>query len=206
MSTGVVRRHAPKGDERRAALLASLADQLADSSLDSINIADISRRAGVTRSAFYFYFESKQLAVAALMEEMYDESLAAAALLVGAGDPRANIEATIRGLFEAWARHEHLFRAMLDARATSPAVREMWDADRLSFVPHVATLIAGERDAGRAPLGVDARALASVLLELNDRMLERLALGGDLSREQLTETTVAIWLRSIYGTTTGDLA
>ena len=97
------RRHAPKGDERRAALLASLADQLQDSSLDSINIADISRRAGVTRSAFYFYFESKALAVAALMEELYDESLAAAALLVGEGEPAANIEATIRGLFEARA-------------------------------------------------------------------------------------------------------
>ena len=200
MSATTARRHAPRGDERRAALLASLADQLADSSLDSINIADISRRAGVTRSAFYFYFESKQLAVAALMEEMYDESAAAAALLVGEGEPRANIEATIRALFEAWARHEHLFRAMLEARATSAAVREMWDADRTSFVPHVAALISGERLAGRAPDGVDADALASVLLELNDRMLERLALGGDLSRDRLTETVVSIWLRSIYGT------
>ena len=86
-----------------------------------------------------------RLDVAALMEEMYDESLAAAALLVGDGEPRANIEATIRGLFEAWSRHEHLFRAMLDARATSTAVREMWDADRTSFVPHVAAMITGER-------------------------------------------------------------
>ena len=59
-----------RGDQRRAALLESL-DQLLqdeDSSLDSINIADISRRAGVTRSAFYFYFDNKAAAVAALME------------------------------------------------------------------------------------------------------------------------------------------
>ncbi len=185
-----------KGDARRAALLEALADQLEESSLESITIADISRAAGVTRSAFYFYFENKQLAVAALMEEMYDESMAAAAFLDGDGSPAARVEAMVRGLFGAWERHRHLFRAMLDARATSPSVREMWDNDRASFVPHLAAVIRAERtdldDAGTT-------ALASVLLELNDRMLERLALGGDLTREQLVDTVVSIWLRSIYG-------
>ncbi len=193
------KKHAPKGDERRAALLASLSQHLQESSLDSINIADISRSAGVTRSAFYFYFESKAVAVAALSEEMYEESLAAAHLLGGDGTPAENIEATIRALFGAYERHRHMFRAMLDARATNPAAREMWDADRASFVAPVAAIIEAERASGRAPAGVDAAALASVLLELNDRMLERLALGGDLSPDQLVETLVSVWLRSIYG-------
>jgi hypothetical protein len=30
-------------------------------------------------------------------------------------------------------------------------------------------------------------------------MLERLALGGVLTREELVDTVVSIWLRSIYG-------
>ena len=64
-----------KGDERRTALLEALDHRLQESDLDSINIADISRRAGVTRSAFYFYFENKATAVAALMDEMYDDAL-----------------------------------------------------------------------------------------------------------------------------------
>ncbi len=83
---------APRGDERRTALLESLDHHLrhvdpGQGSLDSINIADISRRAGVTRSAFYFYFDNKASAVAALMEEMYDESMVAADLLRGEGSP-----------------------------------------------------------------------------------------------------------------------
>lgn len=190
-----------RGDQRRAALLESL-DQLLqdeDSSLDSINIADISRRAGVTRSAFYFYFENKAAAVAALMEEMYDEAFAATDVLVGAGDPRERVEATIRGLFAAWDRHQHLYRAMLSARATSPAVRDMWESDRQSFVPHVAGMIEAERAAGRAPGGPGATALATVLLELNDRALERLALGGPLGREEHVEAVVHIWMSTIYG-------
>ena len=60
-------------------------------------------------------------------------------------------------------------------------------------------MIEAERAAGTAPEGVDATALAGVLLELNDRMLERLALGGPLDREQLVEAVVAIWLHTIYG-------
>jgi len=193
-SAGVAR-----GDRRRTALLESLDHHLRESSLDSINIADISRRAGVTRSAFYFYFENKASAVAALMEEMYDESLLAADQLRADGSPAENIDAMVRGLFSAWDKHEHLFRASLDARATSATVRELWDDDRESFVPVIASMIEAERAAGAAPAGTDATALASVLLELNDRMLERLALGGALEREQLVEAVVSVWLHTIYG-------
>ena len=188
-----------RGDRRRTALLEALDHHLRESSLDSINIADISRRAGVTRSAFYFYFENKASAVAALMEEMYDESSAAADQLRAGGTPAENIDAMVRALFSTWDKHEHLFRASLDARATSATVRELWDSDRESFVPVVASMIEAERGTGAAPAGVDATALASVLLELNDRMLERLALGGPLGREQLVEAVVAIWLHTIYG-------
>ncbi len=190
-----------RGDERRGALLASLDQILREggTSLEAVNIAEISRRAGVTRSAFYFYFESKAAAVAALMEEMYAESLAAAANLREDATPRENIEATIRDLFATWEKHRHLFRAMLDARATSPTVRTLWEADRESFVAPLAAVIDDERAAGRAPAGAPSTALASVLLELNDRMLERLSLGGRLDREELVETVVHVWLRSIYG-------
>jgi len=187
-----------RGDRRRTALLESLDHYLRQNptqgSLDSINIADISRRAGVTRSAFYFYFENKASAVAALMEEMYDESMVAAEALTGGGTPAENIEAMVRALFSTWDKHEHLFRASLDARATSTTVRELWDSDRESFVPAVAALIEAER-----PGSANATALAGVLLELNDRMLERLALGGPLEREQLVDAVVTIWLRTIYG-------
>ena len=198
------RRPAPRSDERRSALLRSLDEHLQGSSLDSVNIADIARSAGVTRSAFYFYFESKQVAVAALVEGLYDEAYAAAALLAGDGTPAENIEATIRALFAAWDRHQHVYRAMLDARATSAAVRDLWDSDRESFVPPVAAVIDAERTAGRAPDGPDvptATALAGMLLELNDRALERLARGGPPSRDEQVATVVHIWLSSIYGRT-----
>lgn len=198
---------AQRGDVRRAALLVSLDEILREQSpdegsLSSVRIAEISRRAGVTRSAFYFYFENKQAAVAALMDEMYDQASLATAELSGEATPRENVAATISRLFDAWESHQHLFRAMLTAKATSPAVRDLWDSDRHSFIAPVAAMIQAERSAGRAPGGVDAMNVATVLLDLNDRMLERLALGGSLGRPQIQEAVIEIWLRTIYGSTT----
>lgn len=198
-STGA-RRPPQKGDQRRSALLLSLDHHLQEGSLDSINIADISRRAGVTRSAFYFYFENKAAAVAALMEELYDEIFAASRLLgSGDGTPSSRITTMVTSLFEAVRRHEHLFAAMLEARATSETVREMWDADRLSFVEPLAEMIHAERAAGRAPDGPDPAALATVLLELNDRALERVVRAGTLSVDEQVDVVTTIWLRTIYG-------
>jgi AcrR family transcriptional regulator len=195
------RRPPQKGDQRRSALLQSLDHHLQEGSFDSINIADISRQAGVTRSAFYFYFENKAAAVAALMNELYDEVFAVSRLLTSnEGTPESRIATMITGLFEAMQRHEHLFAAMLEARATSETVREMWDADRLSFVEPLAEMIRTERESGRAPAGPDPVVLATVLLELNDRALERVVRGGTLSVDEQVEAVTTIWLRTIYGT------
>jgi hypothetical protein len=92
-----------------------------------------------------------------------------------------------------------MFDAMLDARGSSASVRDIWDQARESFVEPVADMIRAERAAGTAPDGVAPEVLASVLLELNDRLLERLTLGGRLSRDELMAGGIAVWLNSIYG-------
>ncbi len=195
------RRPTQRSDHRREAILDALDRWLQEESLEAINIAEISKQAGVTRSAFYFYFENKGAAVAALMERMVDETFAVNDAFTSAADPPdSRIRAMLEGLFATWERHRHMFKAMLDARGTSASVRDIWDHARDSFVDSVASMIRSDRAAGRAPDGVDAEVLASVLLEFNDRLLERLTLGGTLTRQQLMDGAAAVWLSSIYGT------
>jgi len=201
------RRAPAKGDARREALLAALAAQLQEgATLDALNVADITRQAGVTRSAFYFYFENKAYAVAALMGEVYDGAAAASdALMSQDGTPRERLSRMLNGLFDVIGSHQHLYRAMLEARGTDEAVRKMWDSDRDSFIEPVAELIRTERAAGHAPEGADASALATVLLDLNDRALERWLSGTGPDKTTHVDTLVSVWVRSIYGTT-GDQA
>ncbi len=185
---------APEGDVRRGALLAALEEHLERTSLDDINVADISRRAGVTRSAFYFYFENKAAAVAALYEEMYAEAFDAAAVLGGEGTLRDRITTAIRAIFVGWGHRTHLYRAILDARATSAAVRDQWDAFQRSYVELVAGLIRDERASGAAPDGPDAHAVATALLDLNDRTLERLVRAPEgFDWDTHLEAVVHVW-------------
>lgn len=195
------RRSSPRGDRRRAALLDALGELLAsgDAQLDQISVGDIAAQAGVTRSAFYFYFENKAAAVAAAAEDLLREVLDAADVLVGKLPPQQRISATVRALYDAWSRHAHLFRAMLDARGTSAPVRALWEAERQRFVGPVAAMIAAERAAGHAPQGVDPTALATVLLDVNEVMLERLTLGTPLEHEQLLSAVTAVWTGALYG-------
>ena len=59
-------------------------------------------------------------------------------------------------------------------------------------VPSVAELIRVERDTP------EPEVLAAVLLEFNDRLLERFILGGRLTRNQLLDGAAAVWLSTIY--------
>ena len=194
------RRPAQRSDDRREALLAALDRWLREESLEAVNIAEISKQAGVSRSAFYFYFENKGAAVAALVERMVDEVFDLNDVFISAsGPPDQRVGTMLESLFGTWERHRHLFKAMLDARGSSASVRDIWDRARDSFVEPVAEMIRAERAAGTAPDGVAPEVLASVLLELNDRLLERLTLGGPLSHDELMAGGTAVWRNAIYG-------
>jgi|GEM_PF-571258 len=192
------RRQPLRSDQRRTAILAALDEQLRVTGFERLNIAEVARQAGVTRSAFYFYFENKAAAVAALLDPMYDDVFAANDLLTADGDPRQRIRAMIETLLDTGERHRYLLQAMLEARAVSSSVRTLWDTARESFVPAVAAMIRTERSAGRAPDGCDPVVLATALLEFNDRLLERFTAGTALSRQQLRDGAEAVWLGSIY--------
>ncbi|MDH6242781.1 TetR/AcrR family transcriptional regulator [Mycobacterium sp. OTB74] len=194
------RRPTQRSDHRREAILDALDRWLQQSELETVNIAEIAREAGVGRSAFYFYFENKAAAVAALTERMIDETFAVQDVFVSsAAPPTERIGAMLDGLLDTWQRHRHVFRAMLDARGASPVIREIWDSARESFVSSIADMIRADRAAGRARDGVDATVLAMLLLEFNDRLLERLSWGGPLTQKQLREGAADIWLATIYG-------
>ena len=173
------RRPPQRSDDRREAILDALDRWLLESDLEAINVAEISKQAGVTRSAFYFYFENKGAAVAALMERMVDETFAVERRLhLGDGPSAAPDLRHARRALRHVRGTPAPFKAMLEARGSNASVRDIWDDARESFVESIAAMIRADRAAGRAPDGLDADVLASVLLEFNDRLLERLTLGG----------------------------
>jgi AcrR family transcriptional regulator len=192
-----------RGDVRRAALLEALEELLAQRSLSEIGIADIALAAGVSRSAFYFYFPSKAAAVAASMADIYDEVAEAGSpwLAGDSGTPLERLTASFEKVAELWHGRAALLTAMLDAVGTDSEVRDMWDAWVQGFVDQTAVRISAERAAGLARDGVDPQALATVLVGAVAYAMERdvrAISAGDRPPDGVTAAVIQLWHRTIY--------
>ena len=190
----------PRGDRRREALLAALDDRLRTTALDDISVADLTVSAGITRSAFYFYFDSKAAAVGVLLAAVQDEALAAVETIVGGeGDFRTRVAGALEKLTDRVLENAHIYRALLTARSKHEQTRALWNDGRRTLAAPIAEFLRTERTAGRAPYGVDPEALAVGLIHINETVLEQLAYDTDGPREPLLTVATDMWVRSVYG-------
>ena len=200
-------RHVPgptRGDQRRAALLSALDELLAQQPLAEIGIADIAHAAGVSRSAFYFYFPTKYAAVAALLADVYEQMLLAASDWYEGSDgtPHERLSSGFEASVQLWRERAGLMVAMLDAVGTDAEVREVWDTWIDRFVQRAAGRIAEERAAELARRSIDARALAAVLVGAAVHGMERDVRGivaGQPPSELLAPTLIEVWYLTVYG-------
>ena len=190
----------PRGDRRREAILAALDERLRTTALDDISVADLTDAAGITRSAFYFYFESKAAAVTMLLVVVNTEALKATEMIIrGEGEFRTRVIEALELLTDRVLQNAHIYRALLTARTQHEPTREVWDAGRRTMAATIAEFITAEREACRAPEGADAALLAEGLIHINETVLERLVYHPEGPREPLLTTAADMWVRSIYG-------
>ena len=74
------RRGPTRGDRRRQAILAAVEELLRRRSIADLSVEDVASAAGMSRPAFYFYFESKYAALWAALSGVWDEMERAAAV------------------------------------------------------------------------------------------------------------------------------
>lgn len=190
----------PRGDRRREDILSALDERLKTTALDDISVADLTEAAGITRSAFYFYFDSKAAAVSMLLVVVNKEAGEAIDIIVGGeGDFRRRVTAGLTRLIDRVLEVDHIYRALLTARTKHEPTREMWDAGRRCNAEPVADFIRAERAAGRAPEGADAQSLAEGLMQLNQQILERVVYEPEAPSDPLLAITTDMWVRTVYG-------
>jgi AcrR family transcriptional regulator len=192
-----------RGDLRRAALLDALEALLADRPLSDIGVADIASAAGVSRSAFYFYFPNAAAAVAACMSDFYVEMEDVGSdWLTGAGaPPLERLTTSITAASALWRSRAGLLTAMLDAVGTDNEVREIWHGWVQGFVDETAARIREDQDAGLTWENIDPDALAIVLIGAVAYAMERdvrAISAGNAPPEGLTAALIQLWYRTIY--------
>jgi AcrR family transcriptional regulator len=197
------RRRPRKGDLREAAIIDAAWDLLLNKPLSAITIEDLARGAGISRSNFYFYFESKDAVMRTLATRVADEIRDATAPFL---DPSIdNIRHAITAYLNRWRDRRPAFRAMAALEETDPALRRFWQDITNELLDEFAAALERAQDAGTAlPPPPAAKDLVRVLYAMLWRT------GYDFSlhpmtrtqERQLIDALTATFARTIFGTAT----
>ncbi|WGY00435.1 TetR/AcrR family transcriptional regulator [Nocardioides sp. QY071] len=193
-----------KGDRREQAILEGAYDMLRTVPLRNMSIDDLAKRAGLSRSSFYFYFESKWQVLSALLAKVTADVFQASQLIFDrpAGmPPDAAIEHAVSEVIQVWERHGHVLREVADAAAAEPDLQAQWDSILGRFIDASAASIERDRKAGVAIPGPPARSLAAALMWMGERNLSLMSQRSDnaIPSDDMVETVTTIWLRTVYG-------
>jgi AcrR family transcriptional regulator len=196
MGTSPGRRRGPsKGDRRERAILETARTLLARKPLADITIDELAAGAEISRSSFYFYFDSKLSVLVALLHGMAGElGRDAGPWLAGSGPDAAALREALIPLARLWREHGRMLAGALAAAPGCPPLAQ-WRADlRSAHVDRLAARIARDRAAGVAPDGPAPEVLAGLIDDLRIA-----ALTSSTDPEALVGDLVTVELRMIYG-------
>lgn len=195
---------ATKGDRRRERILEVVAELIRTEPFDQISIAEITRRAEVTRPAFYFYFPTKGAAVAALMEGLFPEFMEAASVWYEhrAADQVEGLREGMESTVTLWRKHPGVLLGMLQASAADPEARVLWDRWVEAFTARALPTITSDLGPRRLRQGADPARLATFLVDATFAAMQRdvrSLVEDGVPTPDLTETLVQVWTRTLYG-------
>ena len=198
------RRETPTTAKRaavQAAVLEATEELLAEgNSYADLGIEKIATRAGISRTAFYFYFADKRELLERLTEEINALLFEQANVwFSGQGDPEEEIRTAIANIAALYREHAVLMRVIVEVATYEAGVATFWRSTLDRFVAATERRILEEQQAGRAHDG-HARATAFALTWMTERTLyQDLVQEEPVPHAQLVDALAGIWLRSVYG-------
>lgn len=162
-----------------------------------LRVEEIATRAGISRTAFYFYFRGKRELLMRLTEGVSELLYAEAeAWWSEEGDGEAALRDALRSVLTVYAEHGVLLKAVVEASGYDEAVAQFWRAVVGRFVEATRERIEAEG------IDVAAQATAFSLCWMTERACYQwLVQDGDLTDAGLLDGLVEVWVRSLYGGT-----
>jgi AcrR family transcriptional regulator len=183
----------------REAVLRATEELLRDgASYADLRVERIARAAGISRTAFYFYFRDKRDLLERLTEEVADAFYAEADIWWSAdGDPAVALREALTNIAAVYAEHGVLLRAIVEVAGYDEDVARFWRSLVARFVEASERRIEAEARAGRGGIEQPAAA-AFALCWMTERALYQQVVQGAPDMGELVDALTAIWVRSIY--------
>ena len=189
-----------KSDRTRAAILNAALDFIWSHPFRDMTVHALMDETGLSRSAFYQYFDDLHNLMETLLDMLQDEIFAATgSWFTGVGDPIVFLNESLAGLVEVCYRSGPILRATLDAVASDKRLEKAWLEFIGEFDDAVTTRIEADQQQGLIP-NFDARPVAFALNRLDAYTLS--AAFGQRPRskpELLLEALARIWISTLYG-------
>jgi len=192
-----------KGDLTRRQILDAIADLVEDHSYDDVSIAEITRRAGVTRPGFYFHFPSKGAAVASLMEALFEDFVAIGSVWYDHQrvDQRDAFREGMTETVTLWRAHARVMHAMVQAAAQDTHADTVWKTWIAAYQERAVPTLDQDLGSQLDSLPFTVRQLADVLVGMVfDAMKEdvRSIVETGEPTPHLVETLWFVWTRTVY--------
>ncbi len=191
-----------RGDRQRDAIVAAVGELLHERSFADLSVSTISERAGVARSGFYFYFDSKYAVLAVILADASDllDSLTHHFAPREPGETPLDFAKRMVGSAAAvYATNDPVMRACVGARITDAQIREMMDDFADGIIEKIVTLI--EQDSEARPISDDLPALVRTLAAATTMTLTQDSsfVGRGIDPNRAVDALERLWVTGLWG-------
>jgi AcrR family transcriptional regulator len=185
-------------DEVRQAVRGALVEMLAERPFKDVTVDELARRAGLSRTAFYFYYPDKnEVLKEATNEAAADVYAEADRWWHGEGPPETLVREALEGIAAVYCEHSDMLRAAVEATTYDAEFRAFYESLIHRFVDATAEHLRRELDAGRVrPLEPDS--IAEALVWMAERCNYSILLVEGRSQREVVDSLTAIWIHAIY--------
>lgn len=199
-----------RGDRQRLAIVHAVRELLTEKPFAELSVSTISDRAGVARSGFYFYFDSKYAVLAQILTEVAEELEELTGDFAPRGDRETPAEFARRMIGSAAAVYAHndpVISACNIARNTDAEIREILDGFTDSVIDQIVPIVEAEIANGTAePITEDVGGLVRMLAAATALTLsgESVFVGPERNLERAVRVLESLWLHALWGPRTDD--
>jgi AcrR family transcriptional regulator len=194
-----------RGDRQRQAIVQAVRELLEERPFAQLSVSTISDRAGVARSGFYFYFDSKYAVLAQILAEATHELEELTHYFAPRGpdeSPAAFAKRMVGSAAVVYAHNDPVMSACNAARSTDAEIREILDQQVDNVIEQIIGIVEDELRAGTAhPISDDIPALVRTLAVTTAQMLtgDTAFVGADGDVQRGVRVLEALWRNALWG-------
>lgn len=194
-----------RGDRQRLAIVQAVRELLEEKPFAQLSVSTISDRAGVARSGFYFYFDSKYAVLAQILTDATRELEELTEYFAPRGpdeSPAAFARRMVGSAAAVYAHNDPVMSACNAARNTDAEIRDLLDQQVDGVVQQIIGIVEEELRAGTAhPISDDIATLVRTLSVTTAQMLsgDTSFLGPEGDVQRGVRVLEALWLSALWG-------